>query len=97
MRPGSHRFVPARQSPPMVFMPYTAPGPGALADFVRVPFTDAMLVELPEGVIPTAVASASDKLPDAWMTDRSGLPRSNLMHSAGRWAGLCRNGDLREP
>jgi threonine dehydrogenase-like Zn-dependent dehydrogenase len=39
---------------------------GALADLVRVPFADAMLVELPEGVSPTAVASASDNLPDAW-------------------------------
>ena len=39
---------------------------GALADLVRVPFADAMLVELPGGIDPTAVASASDNLPDAW-------------------------------
>ena len=39
---------------------------GALADLVRVPFADAMLVALPEGIAPTAVASASDNLPDAW-------------------------------
>ena len=39
---------------------------GALADLVRVPYADAMLVELPEGVDATAVASASDNLPDAW-------------------------------
>ena len=41
---------------------------GALADVVRVPFADAMLVDLPEGIAPTAVASASDNLPDAWRT-----------------------------
>lgn len=41
---------------------------GALADLVRVPFADAMLVELPDGIAPTAVASASDNLPDAWRT-----------------------------
>jgi alcohol dehydrogenase len=39
---------------------------GAFADLVRVPYADAMLVELPAGVAPTAVASASDNLPDAW-------------------------------
>jgi alcohol dehydrogenase len=39
---------------------------GALADRVRVPFADAMLVELADGIAPTAVASASDNLPDAW-------------------------------
>jgi alcohol dehydrogenase len=39
---------------------------GALADFVRVPYADAMLVALPARIAPTAVASASDNLPDAW-------------------------------
>src|SRR5439155_24391072 len=39
---------------------------GALADLVRVPFADAILVALAEGIAPTAVASASDNLPDAW-------------------------------
>jgi alcohol dehydrogenase len=39
---------------------------GVLADLARVPFTDAMLVALPAGVDPVAVASASDNLPDAW-------------------------------
>jgi threonine dehydrogenase-like Zn-dependent dehydrogenase len=38
---------------------------GMLADLVRVPFADAMLVPLPDGVDPAAVASASDNLPDA--------------------------------
>jgi alcohol dehydrogenase len=41
---------------------------GALSDLVRVPFADAMLVELPAGVDPTAVPSVSDNMPDAWRT-----------------------------
>ena len=38
---------------------------GALSDLVRVPFADAMLLGLPEGVSPEAAASA-DNIPDAW-------------------------------
>lgn len=41
---------------------------GMLADLLRVPFADAMLVAAPPGVNPTAIASASDNLPDAWRT-----------------------------
>lgn len=41
---------------------------GALSDLVRVPFADAMLVPLPAGLEPAAVASASDNIPDAWRT-----------------------------
>lgn len=41
---------------------------GVIADQVRVPFADAMLVRVPDGVSPRAVASASDNLPDAWRT-----------------------------
>jgi alcohol dehydrogenase len=41
---------------------------GVLADLVRVPFADAMLVPLPAGVAPATLASASDNLPDAWRT-----------------------------
>ena len=41
---------------------------GALADWVRVPFADGMLVPLPQGIDPVHVASASDNLPDAWRT-----------------------------
>jgi alcohol dehydrogenase len=41
---------------------------GALSDLVRVPFADHMLVPLPPGVDPVAVASVSDNLPDAWRT-----------------------------
>jgi len=41
---------------------------GAFTDLVRVPFADAMLVGLPAGVRPDAVAGASDNLSDAWRT-----------------------------
>jgi threonine dehydrogenase-like Zn-dependent dehydrogenase len=39
---------------------------GALSDSVRVPFPDFMLVPLPGGVSPQAVASVSDNMPDAY-------------------------------
>jgi threonine dehydrogenase-like Zn-dependent dehydrogenase len=39
---------------------------GALSDLVNVPFGDAMLVPLPEGIDPAAAASASDNIPDGW-------------------------------
>jgi threonine dehydrogenase-like Zn-dependent dehydrogenase len=41
---------------------------GLLADVIVVPHADAMLVELPGGLSPTAVASASDNIPDGWRT-----------------------------
>lgn len=41
---------------------------GLLADLVTVPHADAMLVKLPPGVDPVAVASASDNIPDGWRT-----------------------------
>lgn len=41
---------------------------GFLSDLVRVPFADAMLVPLPGGIEPAAVASLSDNIPDGWRT-----------------------------
>lgn len=41
---------------------------GFLSDAVRVPWADHMLVPLPAGLDPAAVASASDNIPDAWRT-----------------------------
>jgi threonine dehydrogenase-like Zn-dependent dehydrogenase len=41
---------------------------GALSDLVRVPFADAMLVAVPDGIEPASVASASDNIPDGWRT-----------------------------
>lgn len=39
---------------------------GALADLLRVPFADAMLVALPEGAEPVALASVADNVPDGY-------------------------------
>ena len=41
---------------------------GAFADLVRVPFAPAMLIPLPAGVAPAAVASLGDNLCDGWRT-----------------------------
>ena len=40
---------------------------GLFSELVEVPFADAMLVPLPPGLNPVAVASASDNLTDAWV------------------------------
>ena len=41
---------------------------GFLSDAVRVPYADHMLVPLPAGLDPLALASASDNIADAWRT-----------------------------
>ena len=41
---------------------------GMLSDLALVPYADAMLVPIPEGVDPTTVASAADNMPDGWRT-----------------------------
>jgi len=41
---------------------------GMLSDLQRVPFADHMLVPVPAGVEPAAVASAADNMPDGWRT-----------------------------
>jgi alcohol dehydrogenase len=46
---------------------------GLLADLARVPYADAMLVPVPEGVDPAAIASFSDNVPDAWRAVAPGL------------------------
>jgi threonine dehydrogenase-like Zn-dependent dehydrogenase len=48
---------------------------GGLSELVRVPYADAMLVALPAGVEPAAVASASDNIPDGWRTVAPPLER----------------------
>jgi threonine dehydrogenase-like Zn-dependent dehydrogenase len=53
---------------------------GFASDAVNVPYADAMLVPIPDGVEPSVVASLSDNIPDAWRTvapplaDRPGSP-----------------------
>jgi threonine dehydrogenase-like Zn-dependent dehydrogenase len=53
---------------------------GMCADALRVPFADAMLVRVPEGVDPLAVASASDNIPDAYRTVGPYLERARGAH-----------------
>ena len=69
---------------------------GASSDVVRVPYADAMLVPLPDGLEPATVASASDNIPDAWRTVAPPLERASRRRGAGgrRWRAqhraLCR-------
>jgi threonine dehydrogenase-like Zn-dependent dehydrogenase len=39
---------------------------GFVSDQVRVPFADAMLVTVPDGIEAASIASLSDNIPDAW-------------------------------
>jgi threonine dehydrogenase-like Zn-dependent dehydrogenase len=48
------------------FGPASGPWGGMIADEVRVPFADHMLVPVPAGIPPLRVAAASDNLADAW-------------------------------
>lgn len=48
---------------------------GLFSEEVRVPYADAMLQPLPDGVDPVAVASASDNLTDAYIGVANGLAR----------------------
>jgi alcohol dehydrogenase len=48
------------------FGPATGAWGGMVADSLRVPFADHMLVRVPDGVDPLRVAAASDNLADAW-------------------------------
>ncbi|MEU1548076.1 alcohol dehydrogenase catalytic domain-containing protein [Nocardia sp. NPDC005745] len=48
------------------FGPASGPWGGMVADLLRIPFADHMLVPIPTGVDPLRVAAASDNLSDAW-------------------------------
>jgi threonine dehydrogenase-like Zn-dependent dehydrogenase len=50
------------------FGPASGPWGGMVADRIRVPYADHMLVPVPDGVDPLRVAAASDNLSDAWRT-----------------------------
>jgi alcohol dehydrogenase len=54
------------------FGPASGPWGGMVADEIRVPYADHMLVPVPAGVDPLRVAAASDNLADAW---RAIVPR----------------------
>jgi threonine dehydrogenase-like Zn-dependent dehydrogenase len=49
-------------------LPVGPPLGGFVSDAVRVPFAEAMLVPVPDGVSVESVASLSDNMPDAWRT-----------------------------
>jgi len=59
--------------------PYGVPIPGdhggLFSEQVRVPYADGMLVPIPAGVDPVAVASASDNLTDAFIAVDTGLTK----------------------
>jgi len=64
---------------------------GVLADQVRVPFADAMLVPVPDGVDPAAVVSAADNLSDAWRLIAPALeqrPGADVLVVGGRCASI---------
>lgn len=65
---------------------------GALSDLVRVPFARHMLVDLPAGVAPAVVASASDNIPDGWRTVAGPLdrrPRASVLILGGGTASIA--------
>ncbi|OBK92669.1 alcohol dehydrogenase [Mycobacterium asiaticum] len=43
-------------------------GGGFMSDLVSVPYAYAMLIPVPDGVDPVAIASLSDNIPDGWRT-----------------------------
>ena len=59
---------------------------GFASDAVNVPYADAMLVPIPDGVEPSAVASLSDNIPDAWRL------RGPSARGTSRIAGADRDG-----
>ncbi len=59
---------------------------GALSDLMYVPFADHMLVRLPKGLDPVAVASAADNVPDGWRAVAAHLkarPGANVLIVGG--------------
>ncbi|MBX7059337.1 MAG: alcohol dehydrogenase catalytic domain-containing protein [Leptospirales bacterium] len=68
---------------------------GAFQESIRVPFATAMLVAMPEGIDPGAIASISDNISDAWRTvapflqadrDQSTLVLAGGAHSIALYA-----------
>ena len=64
--------------------PFGAAVGGLFSDKVWVPFADAMLVKVPEGVNPIAVSGASDSLTDTYINVTKGL---NVIPAVGCWSG----------
>jgi alcohol dehydrogenase len=66
---------PGRELAAFGFGPASGAWGGMVADSLRIPFADHMLVKVPLGVDPLRIASASDNLADAW---RSVVPPLRL-------------------
>jgi threonine dehydrogenase-like Zn-dependent dehydrogenase len=77
-QPGNCESVPRLSTYGLPIGPQTFGG--FASDAVNVPYADAMLVPIPEGVEPSKVASLSDNIPDAWrcvappLEERPGAP-----------------------
>jgi threonine dehydrogenase-like Zn-dependent dehydrogenase len=77
-QPGNCESVPRLSTYGLPIGPQTYGG--FASDAVNVPYADAMLVPIPEGVEPPTVASLSDNIPDAWrcvappLEERPGAP-----------------------
>jgi threonine dehydrogenase-like Zn-dependent dehydrogenase len=59
---------------------------GMFSDLALVPYAEAMMVRLPDGVDPAVVASAADNIPDAWRTVAPALaerPGADVLVAAG--------------
>jgi threonine dehydrogenase-like Zn-dependent dehydrogenase len=79
--------------PPLSMFGFGAAGGnrgGALSDLLRVPYAEHMLVPLPQGVDPAAVASVGDNISDAWRTVAPQLETrrgaSVLVVGGGAWS-----------
>ena len=59
---------------------------GAMSDFVRIPFADAMLLKIPHHIDPIHLASLSDNIPDAYrhLKDIESNPNQKVLIVAGR-------------
>jgi alcohol dehydrogenase len=93
---GNCRAVPRGSAYGM--QPLGGPWGGALADLLRVPFADAMLVPLADGIDPVAVASVADNVPDGYRAVAGPLAREpgaevlvvgGRARSVGLYAAAC--------
>ena len=59
---------------------------GAMSDFIKVPFADAMLLKIPQNVDPIHLASLSDNIPDAYrhLKEIQSNPNQKVLIIAGK-------------
>ncbi len=74
---------------------------GFVSELTRVPYAEAMLLAVPDGVEPARIASLSDNIPDAWRTVGPQLdaePGAAVLICAGAGSiARLRRGDRRSP